>query len=131
MARIECPECESVIPAEVTFCPECGFAIKTGKVPDRSPAEPAGLPVVPLTMSMPTAAMMNPSAVATSSASENCAIERYGFIGDYIGIAANADGAWAAWTDLRDLTDSGDICAVGHSCAGNRNQSIHAVRIPR
>lgn len=50
MARIECPECESVIPAEVTFCPECGFAIKTGKVPDRSSAAPAGLPVVPLTM---------------------------------------------------------------------------------
>ena len=66
-----------------------------------------------------------------AAASENCAIERYGFIGDYIGIAANADGAWAAWTDLRDLTDSGDICAVGHSCAGNRNQSIHAARIPR
>ncbi|MBX7186609.1 MAG: hypothetical protein K1Y01_15825 [Vicinamibacteria bacterium] len=71
------------------------------------------------------------SNVVKAAANENCAIERYGFIGDYIGIAANADGAWAAWTDLRDLTESGDICAVGHSCAGNRNQSVHAVRIPR
>ena len=69
--------------------------------------------------------------VVRSAANENCAIERYGFIGDYIGIAANAGEAWAAWTDLRDLTDSGDLCAVGHSCAGNRNQSVHAVRIPR
>lgn len=69
--------------------------------------------------------------VVKAAANENCAVERYGFIGDYIGIAANADGAWAAWTDLRDLTGSGDICAVGHSCAGNRNQSVHAVRIPR
>lgn len=69
--------------------------------------------------------------VVRAAANENCAIERYGFIGDYIGIAANAEGAWAAWTDLRDLTDSGDICAVGHSCAGNRNQSVHAARIPR
>jgi hypothetical protein len=69
--------------------------------------------------------------VVKAAANENCAIERYGFIGDYIGIAANAGEAWAAWTDLRDLTDSGDICAVGHSCAGNRNQSVHAVRIPR
>jgi hypothetical protein len=50
MARIECPECGSVVPADVTFCPECGFAIKTGKVPDRSPGDPPGLPVVPLTM---------------------------------------------------------------------------------
>jgi hypothetical protein len=69
--------------------------------------------------------------VVRAAANENCAIERYGFIGDYIGIAANAGEAWAAWTDLRALTDSGDICVVGHSCAGNRNQSVHAVRIPR
>jgi hypothetical protein len=69
--------------------------------------------------------------VVKAAVNENCAIERYGFIGDYIGIAANADEAWAAWTDLRDLSASGDICAVGHSCAGNRNQSVHAVRIPR
>jgi hypothetical protein len=69
--------------------------------------------------------------VVKATANENCAIERYGFIGDYIGIAANAIEAWAARTDLRDLVDKGDICAVGHSCAGNRNQSVHAVRIPR
>lgn len=66
-----------------------------------------------------------------AAAAENCALERYGFIGDYIGIAANANEAWAAWTDLRSLTETGDICAAGHSCAGNRNQSVHAVRIPR
>jgi len=69
--------------------------------------------------------------VVKAAANGNCAIERYGFIGDYIGITANANEAWAAWTDLRDLTDPGDICTVGHSCAGNRNQSVHAVRIPR
>jgi hypothetical protein len=69
--------------------------------------------------------------VVRAAANENCAVERYGFIGDYIGIAANATEAWAAWTDLRSITDTGDICSVGHSCAGNRNQSIHAMRIPR
>ena len=53
------------------------------------------------------------------------------FIGDYIGVTANAKEAWAAWTDLRDLVPSGDICAIGHSCDGNRNQSIRAMRIPR
>lgn len=69
--------------------------------------------------------------VVRAAATESCGIERYGFIGDYIGIAANANEAWAAWTDLRDLTDTGDLCAAGHSCAGNRNQSVHAARIPR
>jgi hypothetical protein len=49
----------------------------------------------------------------------------------YIGITANANEAWAAWTDLRDLTGTADVCAIGHSCAGNRNQNIHAVKIPR
>ncbi len=72
-----------------------------------------------------------PDAVRATAVNPNCAAERYGFIGDYIGIAANADGAWAAWTDLRDIRDIGDICAAGHSCAGNRNQNIHAVKIPR
>lgn len=71
------------------------------------------------------------SDVVKAAANPNCASERYGFIGDYIGITANANEAWAAWTDLRDLTGAGDICAVGHSCAGNRNQNIHAVKIPR
>lgn len=66
-----------------------------------------------------------------AAANENCAVERYGFIGDYIGIAADANEAWAAWTDLRSITDAGDICSIGHSCAGNRNQSVHAMRIPR
>jgi hypothetical protein len=72
-----------------------------------------------------------PKVDAVKAAAENCAVERYGFIGDYIGIAANANEAWAAWTDLRSLTSTGDICAVGHTCAGNRNQTVHAVRIPR
>lgn len=71
-----------------------------------------------------------PGAVKASAA-QDCAIERYGFIGDYIGIAANANDAWAAWTDLRDITNVGDICSVGHSCAGNRNQTVHATKIPR
>jgi len=71
------------------------------------------------------------SDIVKASAAENCALERYGFIGDYIGIAANAREAWAAWTDLREVKAGEDICAVGHSCAGNRNQSVHAIRIPR
>jgi len=50
MARVECPECGNVVPADVTFCPECGVAIRSGKTPDRSPGEPVGLPVIPLTM---------------------------------------------------------------------------------
>jgi hypothetical protein len=71
------------------------------------------------------------SEVVKAAASDNCASERYGFIGDYIGITANATEAWAAWTDLRDVLDLGEICAAGHLCAGNRNQTVHAVRIPR
>ena len=66
-----------------------------------------------------------------AAATPECVSERYGFIGDYIGVTANAKEAWAAWTDLRDLVPSGDICAIGHSCDGNRNQSIRAMRIPR
>ena len=66
-----------------------------------------------------------------AAATPECMSERYGFIGDYIGVAANGKEAWAAWTDLRDLVPSGDICAIGHSCDGNRNQTIRAMRIPR
>lgn len=66
-----------------------------------------------------------------AAATAECVGERYGFIGDYIGVTANAKEAWAAWTDLRDLVPSGDICAIGHSCDGNRNQTIRAMRIPR
>ena len=71
------------------------------------------------------------SEAVKAAAAQDCAMERYGFIGDYIGIAANANDAWAAWTDLRDITNVGDICSVGHSCAGNRNQTVHASKIPR
>ena len=71
------------------------------------------------------------SGAVKASAAQDCAVERYGFIGDYIGIAANANDAWAAWADLRDLTSVEDICSVGHSCAGNRNQTVHASKIPR
>jgi hypothetical protein len=72
-----------------------------------------------------------PKPDSVKAAAENCLVERYGFIGDYIGVAANASEAWAAWTDLRDVTAAGDICAIGHSCTGNRNQTIRAARIPR
>ena len=70
---------------------------------------------------------------AASDIKADCVGDRYGFIGDYIGIAANANEAWAAWTDLRDVTaeNASSICAVGHSCAGNRNQTVRAVRVPR
>ena len=36
----------------------------------------------------------------------------------------------AAWTDLRELDTSADVC-TGHSCtSGNRNQNIYFARIP-
>jgi len=54
--------------------------------------------------------------------------EPYGFIGDYIGIAANDAFAFATWTDLRDLDASVDIRA-GSACDGRRNQNIYFARI--
>jgi hypothetical protein len=48
MARIECPECQHVIPAEVTFCPECGFAVR--KPVEEAPRPQGGLPFIPVTM---------------------------------------------------------------------------------
>ena len=70
---------------------------------------------------------------AATTIKTDCISDRYGFIGDYIGIAANATEAWAAWTDLRDVTaaTTAEICTIGHSCAGNRNQTVRAVRVPR
>ncbi len=56
--------------------------------------------------------------------------ESYGFIGDYIGLAADRDNAYAAWTDLRDLVLDADVCA-GHSCNGRRNQNVYFARIPK
>jgi hypothetical protein len=59
---------------------------------------------------------------------ENCQERRYGFIGDYLGIAANREFAYVVWTDLRDLNLADDICA-GHSCNGRRNQNVYFARI--
>ncbi len=53
---------------------------------------------------------------------------RYGFIGDYIGLAANREYAYAVWTDLRDLDLTDGVCA-GHSCNGRRNQNVYFARI--
>jgi len=61
---------------------------------------------------------------------QDCESERYGFIGDYIGLAADANAAYAAWTDLRDLVLDADVCA-GHSCNGRRNQNIYVARIAK
>jgi hypothetical protein len=61
---------------------------------------------------------------------QDCESERYGFIGDYVGLAADRDHAYAAWTDLRDLVLDADVCA-GHSCNGRRNQNIYFARIPK
>jgi hypothetical protein len=68
-------------------------------------------------------------AVAAQAAGD-CASERYGFIGDYIGLAADGRFAYAAWTDLRDIVHDADVCA-GHSCNGRRNQNVYFARIPK
>jgi hypothetical protein len=47
-ARIECPECRNVIPADVTFCPECGCAVKKGVA--AAPRPPGGLPFIAVPM---------------------------------------------------------------------------------
>jgi len=52
----------------------------------------------------------------------------YGFIGDYIGIAADAENAYAIWADLRDLDTESDICA-GNDILGRRNQNVYFARI--
>lgn len=65
-----------------------------------------------------------------SVSSQDCVSERYGFIGDYIGLAADARFAYAAWCDLRDLVHDADVCD-GHSCNGRRNQNIYFARIPK
>ena len=59
---------------------------------------------------------------------ENCEERRYGFIGDYLGIAANREFAFVVWTDLRDLNTTEGICA-GPSCNGRRNQNVYFARI--
>lgn len=54
----------------------------------------------------------------------------YGFIGDYIGLAANGDYAYAIWTDLRDLNTEMDICE-GNQIQGRRNQNVYFARIKK
>ncbi len=54
--------------------------------------------------------------------------EPYGFIGDYIGIAADAEHAYAVWCDLRDIDHRATVCD-GPSCNDSRNQNIYFARI--
>lgn len=70
------------------------------------------------------------SEAVTALSTGNCEEERYGFIGDYIGLAADREFAYAAWADLRDLVHDADVCA-GHSCNGRRNQNVYFARIPK
>ena len=52
----------------------------------------------------------------------------YGFIGDYIGLAADDDHAYLAWCDFRDVNYEETVCA-GHSCNGRRNLNVYYARI--
>jgi len=52
----------------------------------------------------------------------------YGFIGDYIGLAADESFAYAIWADLRDLDTETDICS-GNDLQGKRNQNVYFARI--
>jgi hypothetical protein len=58
-----------------------------------------------------------PRSDLTALATAACPEERYGFIGDYIGIVADSHGAWAAWTDLRGLP-AGAMSASGTPAPG-------------
>ena len=68
--------------------------------------------------------------VVGASAAPGGSAERYGFIGDYIGLAADRDSAYAAWCDLRNIVHDADVYA-GHSCNGRRNQNVYFARIPK
>jgi len=57
---------------------------------------------------------------------DDCSV--YGFIGDYIGIAADGDFAYLAWCDLRDMDKDQSACG-GHDCNGRRNQNVYFARI--
>ena len=67
---------------------------------------------------------------APASLQADCASERYGFLGDYLGLAVDRTSAWTGWADLRDQLPAPDVCA-GHTCQGNRNVGVHVARIPR
>jgi hypothetical protein len=56
--------------------------------------------------------------------------DEYGFIGDYIGLAADDRFAYAAWSDMRALAPAPDACG-GQACAGQRNLNVYFARIPR
>jgi hypothetical protein len=71
-----------------------------------------------------------PRDAAHAAATGACEAERYGFLGDYIGLAVDAGAAHAAWADLRDRTLAPDVCA-GHTCEGNRNANIWYAYVPR
>lgn len=53
----------------------------------------------------------------------------YGFIGDYIGIVADADFAYLTWCDHRDLNQTNEDLCTQSACDGRRNQNIYAARI--
>jgi hypothetical protein len=79
---------------------------------------------------MPHAVRREPGVGPLPQTAEHCIDERYGFIGDYIGLAANREYAYAVWTDLRDLDLTDGVCA-GHSCNGRRNQNVYFARIKK
>lgn len=68
-----------------------------------------------------------PTYKALPPKSDHC--DPYGFLGDYIGIAADADHAYLAWTDMRDLAVEETICTLGEACDAVRNQNIYFARI--
>jgi hypothetical protein len=87
---------------------------------------PEGAPSPVMQQEMPLAAREMPGLLPQTTG--QCFDMRYGFIGDYIGLAATGAFAYAVWTDLRDLDTTDGVCA-GHSCTGRRNQNIYFARI--
>ena len=69
-------------------------------------------------------------ASVTGAAPEAGCEDEYGFIGDYIGLAADERFAYAAWSDMRALVPAPDVCA-GDACGGRRNLNVYFARIPR
>jgi hypothetical protein len=90
------------------------------------PEEGAASPI--MQQEMPLAAREMPGLLPQTE--DQCFRMRYGFIGDYIGLAATDAFAYAVWTDLRDLDTKQGVCA-GHSCNGRRNQNIYFARIKK
>ena len=91
-----------------------------------------GRPPHDLQLLPPAAGARQPLAHGGSAVTSvgDCEQDRYGFIGDYIGLAADRDAAYAAWCDLRDVVPDAGVCA-GHSCNGRRNQNVYFARIPK